>query len=132
MGRVSYSRAAIAAALSLLALAACKNSVDLVSSVKEELMKVNICRKNLDKVLSNVTGQFHKQDEDWADLMASQIKMPVLWESCMRQVLSLGSANGSIKFYELGCGKTLCGMMKRIDKQALCFNLDTFDQLKDI
>ena len=99
---------------------------------KEELIKVNICRKNLDKVLSNVTGQFHEQDEDWADLMASQIKMPVLWENCMRQVLSLGSANGSIKFYELGCGKTLCGMMKRIDKQALCFNLDTFDQLKDI
>lgn len=95
---------------------------------KEELLKVDICRKNLDKVLSNVTGQFHQVDEDWTDIMASQIKMPVLWENCMREALS----QGSVKFYELGCGKTLSGMMKRIDKQALCFNLDAFDQLKDI
>lgn len=95
---------------------------------KEELLKVNICRENLNKVLSNVTGKLHDINEDWAEVMASQIRMPVLWENCMRQVLSLGAS----KFYELGSGKTLSGMMKRIDKQALCFNLDTFDQLKEI
>lgn len=95
---------------------------------KAELVKVSICKKNLDRVLSNVTGRFHQKDEDWAEIMASQIKMPVLWENCMREAL----AQGASKFYELGCGKTLCGMLKRIDKQAQSFTLDAFDQLNDI
>lgn len=95
---------------------------------RSELKSVSINKANLIRVISNVTGVNYTEADDWADIMACQIMKPVLWEQEMRFAIS----NGIKRFYELGAGKTLSGMLKRIDKKAECYNLETFEQIKDL
>ncbi len=82
----------------------------------------------LSKVLSNVTGEQFTPKDSWHELMALQIVSPVRWEDNVRCALSQGVSI----FYELGTGKALGGILKRIDKNAAYINLDTAEQFKEI
>lgn len=84
----------------------------------------SINQNALTKVLSNVKGTCYTMEDSWADLMAKQIVSPVLWENNLRVALSIGVE----KFYELGPGKTLSGMLKRIDRKVTCYNLENYEQ----
>ena len=95
---------------------------------KTYLEKVQIDTTKLPQVISNVTGKPYADTDSWATAMSNQIMMPVLWEESMKYAISSGVS----KFYELGTGKTLSGMLKRIDKQVNCYNLETFEQLNEL
>ncbi len=85
--------------------------------------KIN--KSNLTKVLSNVTGKTFCENDDWVELMTKQIVSPVKWQDNLQFAIQQGVE----VFYELGTGKTLAGMLKRIDRKAICHNIDTFDQV---
>lgn len=68
-------------------------------------------------VWSNVTGKPHDDDPDSIPpLLARQVVEPVLWEQCMQGIL----AKGDIRFFEVGPGKVLAGLLKRIQRKAEC------------
>ena len=92
---------------------------------REVLSTVSVRQDRLLQVLSNVTGRCFTETDSWCDLMSRQISSPVLWESDVRWALDQGCG----LFYELGPGKTLAGMLKRIDSEAVCRNFETPDQL---
>ena len=48
-----------------------------------------------------------------------QVVSPVRWEATIRQLL----ADGVTSFYEVGPGKVLRGLLKRIDRKASCENV---------
>ena len=58
---------------------------------------------------SDVTAQPY--GEDFAGLLAKQIRSPVLWERLVRNMI----AEGTDTFVEIGPGKTLCGLISRIE-----------------
>jgi [acyl-carrier-protein] S-malonyltransferase len=87
-----------------------------------------IRKEALFQVLSNVTGKQFSQEDSWYALMPKQIVSPVRWEDNIRCALNQGIAH----FYELGTGKTLGGMLKRIDKNISYMNLDTAEQIKEL
>lgn len=58
---------------------------------------------------SNVTGQLYSGDP--ASLLAKQINSPVQWECIIRNMISRGMDT----FIEIGPGKTLTNMIKKID-----------------
>lgn len=72
--------------------------------------------KNTDKqerkfqLYSNMTGTPYTQDVD--GLLSRQINNPVLWEKTIRNMIF----DGIDTFIEVGPGKTLTGMVKKIDK----------------
>lgn len=70
-------------------------------------------------VLSNVTGLPHGAPETFAGLLARQVVEPVRWETCVRQLLSQGVE----QFYEVGPGRVLAGLLKRIDRKIPCVNI---------
>jgi len=70
-------------------------------------------------VISNVDAQPHWDPEEIRDILVRQVVSPVRWEDCVRHLL----ASGTESFYELGPGKVLKGLMKRIDRKAECENL---------
>lgn len=70
-------------------------------------------------VISNVDAQPHWEPEEIRDILVRQVVSPVRWEDCVRHLL----ASGTESFYELGPGKVLKGLMKRIDRKAECENL---------
>ena len=66
------------------------------------------------KVFSNVTGAPVGGADEIRDILAKQVVSPVLWENSMRAML----ADGVNVFHEPPPGRTLAGMMKKIDRDA--------------
>jgi len=67
-------------------------------------------------VISNVDARPHDDPEEIRDLLVKQVVSPVLWEDSMRLLLD----QGIDQFYEVGPGRVLRGLLKRIDRKAPC------------
>lgn len=68
-------------------------------------------------VYSNVTGAPHGDDLDAIrKALAIQVTRGVLWEASMRRMM----ADGFDTFYEIGPGRVLTGLLKRIDRKTPC------------
>ncbi|MDO4585335.1 MAG: ACP S-malonyltransferase [Planctomycetia bacterium] len=72
-------------------------------------------------VLSNVDAQAHSEPETIRSILIQQVLSPVEWEKSMRRFL----AEGYDDFYEIGPGRVLRGLMKRIDRKISCQNIET-------
>lgn len=70
-------------------------------------------------VISNVDGQPHSDPEEIRKILIRQVLEPVLWEKSMRWLLD----NGFDKFVELGPGRVLAGLMKRIHRKVDVVNV---------
>ena len=64
--------------------------------------------------ISGVDAKFHDDPEDIKRILIRQISSSVYWEDSMRVLL----AEGVDSFYEVGPGRVLRGLMKRIDRKA--------------
>ena len=65
-------------------------------------------------VWSNVDAQPHTDPGEIRALLVRQVISPVLWEATMRGMI----AAGFDKFYEVGPGRALAGLMKRVHRKA--------------
>jgi [acyl-carrier-protein] S-malonyltransferase len=70
-------------------------------------------------VWSNVDGEPHTEPAEIKELLVRQVLSPVLWEQSMRNML----AAGFDKFYEIGPGRVLAGLLKRIQRKIDCQNV---------
>lgn len=71
-------------------------------------------------VIFNVDAFPHSDPEEIRGLMVQQIINPVRWEDSMRYLL----AQGFDHFYEIGPGRVLRGLLRRIDRKAVCENME--------
>jgi [acyl-carrier-protein] S-malonyltransferase len=67
-------------------------------------------------VVSNVDGQPHDDPETFRELLLDQLVSPVRWEDSIRYLLS----EGYDQFYEVGPGRVLRGLLKRIERRIPC------------
>lgn len=65
-------------------------------------------------VISNVDAQPHADPDTIKKILARQVTSPVLWETTVKTLLNKGLK----KSYELGPGKVIAGIFKRVDKSA--------------
>lgn len=70
-------------------------------------------------VWSNVDAKPHTDPAEAKGLLIRQVLQPVLWEETMRNLL----AQGVERFYEIGPGRVLAGLLKRIDRKIECVNV---------
>jgi [acyl-carrier-protein] S-malonyltransferase len=77
-------------------------------------------RKPRMPVISNVDAQPHDDPEEIRGLLVRQVVNPVLWEDSMRRVLA---DYGVEKCYEIGPGRVLAGLLKRIERRFPCDNI---------
>jgi [acyl-carrier-protein] S-malonyltransferase len=100
----------------------------LMESAKEELKKILDeveFRKPKIPVYFNVTAKPTLEVEEIKDLLYHQITKPVLWT---QTILNMRS-DGAVKFYEIGPGKVLQGLIKRTLDDV---EVAGFDKLSDI
>ncbi len=71
-------------------------------------------------VISNVDAKPHDNPDEIRRLLVQQVVNPVLWEDSMRWLL----AQGVNKVYEVGPGRVLRGLMKRIDRKLECLGTE--------
>ncbi len=65
-------------------------------------------------VVANVAGTYYGGPAQVADLLARQIDGPVRWQQGMERLL----ADGFDRFVEIGPGRVLTGLLKRIDRKV--------------
>ena len=82
------------------------------------------CRKPELPLYSNLTAS--RYDGDPAYYLSEQIKSPVLWERLVLNMLS----DGAELFVEIGPGRTLTNMIKRISPEARAVTV--FEYLKEV
>jgi len=70
-------------------------------------------------VWSNVDASPHTDPSEIRPLLVRQVLNPVRWEETMRKLL----AEGVERFYEIGPGKVLAGLLKRINRKIECRNV---------
>jgi [acyl-carrier-protein] S-malonyltransferase len=79
-------------------------------------------------VISNVTGQIVKEEKIIKETLIKQVTGSVRWEACIHTLLGLGTE----QFIELGPGKILMGLCRRIDKNITCFTAGNLEELEAV
>lgn len=93
--------------------------------LSKELEKIEV--KDLKyPVISNADADFYPSRDKVAELLVKQLSHPVRWEESVAKAVS----NGTEAFIEIGPGKVLCGLLKRINKELKSFNIEDVDSLK--
>jgi len=79
-------------------------------------------------VVTNVEAEINTSKEKVKALLVAQVSSPVRWEESMRRMIK----EGIEKVLEIGPGKVLSGLMKRIDPNIRTGNLEDLQTLKKI
>jgi len=87
-------------------------------AVAQVLGQVKIARPRL-PVWSNVDAKPHEDSTEIVQLLVRQVLQPVLWEQTMRNML----AAGFDCFFEIGPGRVLAGLLKRVHRKVECHNV---------
>ena len=75
-------------------------------------------------VISNVDVQSHTGPDDIRDTLVRQVVNPVRWEETLRAMMEAGCTD----FYEIGPGKVLKGLLRRVNRKTPCTTInDSFD-----
>ena len=95
--------------------------------MNEEIVKLNFKEpKNI--LISNVTGKEISNSNDLKDLLVKQIESRVRW----RESVLLMISKGVTQFIEIGPGKVLSGLIKRIDKNVKVSAINTEEDIRSI
>ena len=90
-----------------------------VAKLAEALASATL-RKPRIPVISNVDALPHDDPEEIRALLVRQVVSPVRWEDSLRRLL----ATEHVKFYEIGPGRVLRGLLRRIDRKIECENVE--------
>ncbi|NQV03905.1 MAG: ACP S-malonyltransferase [Candidatus Omnitrophica bacterium] len=91
---------------------------------KVELDKVNFSKPEIG-VVSNVTADYEKTPEEIKENLVKQLYSSVRWEESIRRIASIGVDT----FFEIGPGKVLKGLLRRIDPNLEVYNIDKAEDI---
>lgn len=77
-------------------------------------------------IIHNVNAERNHNGELVKDLLYQQVTKPVLWTTSVRHAKN----DGSTHFVEIGAGRVLTGLVKKIDPTIHPLNIDTVENLK--
>jgi [acyl-carrier-protein] S-malonyltransferase len=79
-------------------------------------------------VVTNVEAEVNISKDRVKALLVAQVSSPVRWEESMRKMIK----EGIEQVLEIGPGKVLSGLMKRIDPKIEIKNIEDIQTLKKI
>ena len=77
-------------------------------------------------VYANVTAKPVTKKDEIKNLLFEQVTSPVRWEETIINMIK----DGADEFYEIGPGKVLQGLVKRINPDVQCFGIDKFNDVE--
>jgi [acyl-carrier-protein] S-malonyltransferase len=99
---------------------------EAASGLEEVLSGIRIERPKI-PFYSNVTGEKAWDGEEIKRLLVKQMTSPVLWEATVRNMIR----DGARAFLEIGPGRVLTGLIKRIDRRVLCANAEDLQGVEE-
>ena len=101
----------------------------LMQSAKNALLEVLNSTPFYDSrfsVYANVTAKPVTEKEKIKDLLYQQVTSPVRWEETIKNMIE----DGFEEFYEIGPGKVLQGLVKRINPDVQTFGIDKYEDVE--
>ncbi len=101
----------------------------LMESAKEELLNELNNTHIYDSrfpVYANVTAKPVSKKDEIKKLLFEQVTSPVRWEETIINMIN----DGADEFYEIGPGKVLQGLVKRINPDVKCFGIDKYSDVE--
>ena len=95
--------------------------------MRNEIQKLNFTDSKK-KLISNVTAKEILNKEELKTLLVDQIENRVRWRESVVHMIN----NGVDHFIEIGPGKVLSGLIKRIDKNVKTNTINTESDIKDL
>ena len=103
----------------------CKLMNKATHVMSEEIHKLNF-EESRNTLVSNVTGKEISNSNELKDLLVKQIENRVRW----RESVLLMISKGVNQFIEIGPGKVLSGLIKRIDRNVKVSAINTEEDIK--
>jgi len=100
---------------------------DMAGLFKVELDKVRFSSPRIG-VVSNVTADYEKTPEEIRENLVRQLYSPVRWEESIRRI----AGQGIDTFFEIGPGKVLKGLLRRIDSNLKVYNIEKAEDITRI
>ncbi len=72
-------------------------------------------------VLANITADYYQDAEAIRTGLTKQLTQPILWSRCMQRLID----DGVERFYEIGPGRVLTGLMRRINRKQKVINVSS-------
>jgi len=78
--------------------------------------------------VSNVTAHFEEDPVQIRGNLVRQVSQTVFWEESMRSLIGKGIR----RFVEIGPGKVLTGLLRKIDPTVACSHVETFQEIETL
>ena len=95
--------------------------------MNEELNKLDF-KQPQNRLISNVTAKEIKNVSELKDLLIKQIESRVRWRESVIEMIK----NGTNHFIEIGPGKVLSGLLKRINKEVKIDSINSEEDIKNL
>ena len=80
------------------------------------------------KVIANVDVEYYNDAAGIRHGLVKQLLEPIQWQKCMEKLLD----EGVEKYYEIGPGRVLTGLMKRINRKTKVINVSNLNALRKL
>ena len=143
---ISGETDAIDEAIELLKMAGAKRAIKLKTSGPFHTMKLEEAKKAYEKelenvefnvlplneqkikVIKNLDGTYYKPEDNVKDILANHIISPVRFD----KAIQLMKDEGIEEYIEIGPGKVLTGFIKKDNKEATTYNVNSLESLEEI
>ena len=105
----------------------CKLMDSATKIMNEEISKIEFNSPNVE-IISNVTAEPTNEPAKIKELLVSQIEKPVRW----REIVNYMIDKNINKFIEIGPGKVLSGLVKRINRNVELLQINDLEDLKNL
>ena len=105
----------------------CHLMKNATETMRNEIQKLNF-QESKNKLISNVTAKEILNSEELKTLLINQIENRVRWRESVDHMIN----NGVNHFIEIGPGKVLTGLIKRIDKNVKTNTINSESDIKDL
>jgi [acyl-carrier-protein] S-malonyltransferase len=95
--------------------------------LSEELEQVDFAEQDF-PVVANAAARPAENSNEVRSLLTQQVSNPVRWKQSMRWLIDRGAQN----FYELGPGRVLRGLLRRIDRDVDCLSVGSASDIDEM
>ena len=97
-------------------------------TLAEALSNCEISEPSEIKTIANINADYYRTSQKIADGLINQLTCPILWQKCMERLIG----DGVEKFYEIGPGRVLTGLMRRINRKIKVVNISTLQAIEKL
>jgi [acyl-carrier-protein] S-malonyltransferase len=97
-------------------------------SLAEALSNCEISEPSEIKTIANINAEYYQTSRKIIEGLTNQLTCPILWQKCMERLIG----DGVEKFYEIGPGRVLTGLMRRINRKIKVVNISTLQAIEEM